>query len=58
MKNAVILELAARWEKDAIDPEVCDGSEDARIPNAKASGAREQLRACADTLKMLVQIIG
>lgn len=58
MKNEVLLELANRWEKDAKAPECQDGSPEAAIGNAKAQGGREQLRACADTLRMLVQLIG
>jgi hypothetical protein len=58
MKDAVLMELAARWEKDAKTPEVQDGSEDARLPNAKAQGVRETLRMCADSLRMLVDLLG
>ena len=58
MKDAVLLELAARWERDAKEPDCCDGSESAKIPNAKAQGERETLRMCADTLRSLVQMLG
>lgn len=58
MKDAVLLELAARWERDAKAPDCCDGSEAAKIPNAKAQGERETLRMCADTLRLLVQMLG
>lgn len=58
MKDAVLLELAARWERDAKAPDCQDGSEAAKIPNAKAQGERETLRMCADTLRSLVQMLG
>lgn len=58
MKDAVLLELAARWERDAKTPDYQDGHESAREANAKAQGARETLRACADTLRSLVQMLG
>lgn len=58
MKDAVLLELAARWEIDAIDPDVTDVSDAAKVPNAIARGERQALRACADTLRALVQMLG
>lgn len=58
MKDAVLLELAARWERDATPPEVSDGSDEAKIPNAKAQGERETLRMCADTLRSLIGMLG
>lgn len=58
MKDAVLLELAARWERDAKAPDCEDGSEEAKISNAKARGERETLRMCADTLRSLVQMLG
>lgn len=58
MKDAVLLELAARWERDAITPDCQDGSPEAEIPNAKAEGHRECKRECADTLRALVDMFG
>ena len=58
MKDAVLLELAARWEREAKAPECEDGSEQAKIPNAIASGERRALRACADTLRTLIDMLG
>ena len=58
MNDAVLLQLARRWERDATDPGPEDGSEAAKISNATAHGRRQGLRACADTLRMLVQMIG
>lgn len=58
MKNAILLELAKQWEMDAKTPEKQDGSDDAQIPNAKAEGARETKRECADAIRMLCSVIG
>jgi hypothetical protein len=58
MKKEVLLELAARWERDAETPETQDGSDEAKIPNAKAAGRREGLRECADGLRSLVELLG
>ena len=58
MKDAVILELARRWETDAVEPEVQDGSEEAKIGNAIAKGERQTKRECADALRMLVSMLG
>ena len=58
MKDAVLLELAARWEREAVAPDCSDGSESAKAPNAIAQGERQALRACADTLRSLVQMLG
>lgn len=58
MKSAVLLELAARWERDAEQPKVQDGSETARERNAIDKGHREAKRECADTLRALVAMLG
>ena len=58
MKDAVLLELAARWEREAKAPDCEDGGESAKVPNAIASGERRALRACADTLRTLVDMLG
>jgi hypothetical protein len=58
MKDAVLLEMAARWERDAKPPDVENGSEDAKIPNAFSAGERQGIRACADGLRMLVSLLG
>lgn len=58
MKDAVLLELAARWERDAVAPECQDGSPAAVVSNAEAHGRRQGLRECADALRMLVQLLG
>jgi hypothetical protein len=58
MKDAVLLELATKWEHDAKTPERRDGSEEAVIPNAVEKGRREGKRECADALRMLVDMLG
>ena len=58
MKDAVLMELASRWERDAMAPECQDGSPEAAIRNAEAHGRRQGLRECADGLRMLVQLLG
>ena len=54
MKNKILIEIAKVWESEAKTPEVQNGSEDAKIDNARRQGMREAKRECADTLKMLV----
>lgn len=58
MKDAILLELARRWDADAVTPETMSGAEDAKIGNAVDKGRREAKRECADTLRSLVSIIG
>lgn len=58
MKDAVLLELASRWQAEAIAPITEDGSEEAKIGNAIRRGNRETKRECADTLVTLIEIIG
>jgi hypothetical protein len=58
MKDAILLELAERWERDAVPPQCSDGSPEAAIGNAVDKGQREAKRECADTLRTLVSILG
>lgn len=58
MKDAVLLELASRWEREARPPGHEDHSEASKVQNATASGERQALRACADTLRALVDMLG
>jgi len=58
MKDAILLELAKRWEEDAKPPKAQDGSPDAEISNAVERGHRECKRECADALRMLVSVLG
>lgn len=58
MRKEVLLDLAARWEEHAKNPDTQDGSPDAAIGNARAEGARETKRECADAIRMLVSVLG
>lgn len=58
MNDAVLIELARRWEMDAREPVAMDGSDEARIPNAIAQGERQAKRECADMLRTLVSMLG
>ena len=58
MKDAVLMELAERWEREAKTPEIEDGSDHAKIGNAKGQGWREGKRECAETLRVLVGMLG
>ncbi len=58
MNDAVLLELAKRWEDDAKPQVAIDGSSGAEIQNAVDRGHRECKRECADTLRSLVELLG
>ena len=58
MKDTVLVELAAKWERDAAPPQCEDGSPESAARNAEAHGRRQSLRECADGLRMLVQLLG
>lgn len=58
MKSLILLELAKRWEEDAVEPQCQDASPSAQEFNAIAKGERQAKRECADTLRMLVSILG
>ena len=58
MKDAILIELAARWDRDAVAPQCEDGSEEAKIRNAVNRGERQAKRECADTIRTLVQLVG
>jgi hypothetical protein len=58
MKDAILIELANRWDRDRLKNTTEDGSKEAEIPNAVAKGHREGLRECADALRSLVNLLG
>jgi len=60
MKDVLILELAQRWEREAIGPEIETegGSEDERIENAIGWSRRKTKEECAQALRMLISILG
>jgi len=57
MNPAILLELAARWERDAIQPDCENGAPEAQRQNDIDHGIRQGKRECADSLKMLVSIL-
>jgi|GEM_PF-4538709 len=59
MKDAILMELAARWENQAKADNHChEDSPSGLSQAAKEQGERETLRMCADTIRTLVGIIG
>jgi len=58
MKSSILLELARRWEQDAVQPQMQDGAPEAALKNAIAKGERQAKRECADALKTLVNLLG
>ncbi len=58
MKDAILIELAKRWDQDRLKNVVDDGAEEAKIQNAVAKGRREGKRECADALRSLVKLLG
>lgn len=58
MNDAILLELAKRWEADARESRVENGADDARIGNAVSMGERQAKRECADALRTLVAMLG
>lgn len=58
MKSSILLELAKRWEEDAVEPQTQDGSPSAQEGNAIRKGERQAKRECADALRMLVGLLG
>lgn len=59
MKDAILIELAHRWEQDSIPYDgPMDGSPNGEMNNARKQGEQETLRMCANTLRSLVSLIG
>ena len=58
MKDVILLELANKWEADALSPKTENGEKEATIGNAIAKGQRKAKRECARALIDLVVIIG
>lgn len=57
MNPLILLELVGKWRELSVEPQCCDGSPVAEIPNAVASGRRIGLREAADNLETLVGIL-
>lgn len=62
MKDATLLELAARWERDAALPQVQglveQDHDDARDERLALTARRATLRECAGAVRMLVTLLG
>jgi hypothetical protein len=58
MKDAILLELAARWDRDGKPPQVEDGDPRAQMTNAEYKGERSAKRECANTLRELIRMLG
>jgi hypothetical protein len=56
MKNVILEELALRWEREAIEPTTEDGSDEAKISNAKAAGYRSGKSNCAAHIRILIDM--
>jgi len=58
MKDTILIELAARWEREAVTPDCLDVSEEDAIGDYIEQGNRKAKRECADTLRILVSMLG
>ena len=58
MKDAVLLELARRFESDAREPVCEDGSPEAQRRNDTEKGRRAGKREAAEMLRALIQLLG
>ena len=54
MKEHILNELAAKWERDAAPPNCEDSSNEA----TRASGFRKGQAQCADQLRQLIKLLG
>lgn len=57
MNPQVLLELIAKWEAKAKEPECEDGSPSAEIENAVNRGRRSGRKECAEDLTMLIKLL-
>jgi len=60
MKDTVLKELAAKWERDAEPPNVEHTADDeqTKTANALTKGVRLGLGQCASDLKALIKLLG
>lgn len=58
MKDAILLELAVKWERESVASGVADGSKEAERGNAIDQGNREGKSECAGALRLLIELIG
>lgn len=57
MNPSILLELAARWERDAITPDCESGDPGAQRQNNIDHGIRQGKRECADALRSLITLL-
>lgn len=58
MNDAVLKALIAKWKRDAVPPEVEDGSAGAAVGNALSKGVRIAIEKCATDLEDLIRLLG
>jgi hypothetical protein len=58
MKTETLLDLAEKWERDAIQNGARDGSKDAEYNNAAEDGRSACKLECAEDIRRLIAIIG
>lgn len=57
MNPVIFIELAKKWESMAKEPEAQDGSEQAKLGNAKAEGSRAARAECATQLRQVILLL-
>ena len=57
MNPVILIELAKKWEAMAKEPETQDGSEQAKLGNARAEGSRAARSECATQLRQVVFLL-
>ena len=57
MNANVLLELAAKWERNNSEPMCEDGSDAGKLESAEARGHRKAMAAAADDLRTLVRLL-
>ena len=57
MNPVILIELAEKWELMAREPETQDGSEQAKLSNARDEGLRAARADCATQLRQVVWLL-
>ena len=57
MNPVILKELAKKWESMAKEPETQDGSEQAKLSNARDEGSRAARAECAAQLRQVVFLL-
>lgn len=57
MNPSVLLELVAKWEAQANDPQCEDDSPEAELNNARERGFRQGKRTCVEDLNLLIKLL-